>query len=216
MMNYAWMGFEIGTIRESLLRDMLAGMFTGEGGGAALLEQGSRLVDRQFVRKPCRPSLPGHRGRGACSRHRCRTADPLDDCPRSTYRARRGGVACMAGIGRRPDLSGRRSGARIAPVRPTPEPVRRIFPGPARLARLRCRIIQVCPRLAQYPVASARPHQGWPGSHASDGHRSAAHSSHPDHPGGGSPTSCPSSSVASGSSNSVLQCRRSVSLIAKV
>ncbi|MFI6547321.1 DUF6082 family protein [Streptomyces prunicolor] len=32
MMNYAWMGFEIGTIRESLLRDMLAGMFTGEAG----------------------------------------------------------------------------------------------------------------------------------------------------------------------------------------
>ncbi|MFI7388091.1 DUF6082 family protein [Streptomyces sp. NPDC049813] len=32
MMNYAWMGFEIGTIREPLLRDMLAGMFTGEAG----------------------------------------------------------------------------------------------------------------------------------------------------------------------------------------
>lgn len=32
MMNYAWMGFEIGTIRESLLRDMLAGMFTGGAG----------------------------------------------------------------------------------------------------------------------------------------------------------------------------------------
>jgi hypothetical protein len=32
MMNYAWMGFEIGTIREALLRDMLAGMFTGEAG----------------------------------------------------------------------------------------------------------------------------------------------------------------------------------------
>ncbi|MGW3284765.1 DUF6082 family protein [Streptomyces sp. NPDC001002] len=32
MMNYAWMGFEIGTIRERLLRDMLAGMFTGEAG----------------------------------------------------------------------------------------------------------------------------------------------------------------------------------------
>lgn len=32
MMNYAWMGFEIGTIGESLLRDMLAGMFTGEAG----------------------------------------------------------------------------------------------------------------------------------------------------------------------------------------
>ncbi|WP_326732485.1 DUF6082 family protein [Streptomyces phaeochromogenes] len=32
MMNYAWMGFEIGTIRESLLRDMLTGMFTGEAG----------------------------------------------------------------------------------------------------------------------------------------------------------------------------------------
>lgn len=32
MMNYAWLGFEIGTIRESLLRDMLAGMFTGEAG----------------------------------------------------------------------------------------------------------------------------------------------------------------------------------------
>ncbi|MFI2207438.1 DUF6082 family protein [Streptomyces sp. NPDC020192] len=32
MMNYAWMGFEIGTIREPLLRDMLTGMFTGEAG----------------------------------------------------------------------------------------------------------------------------------------------------------------------------------------
>lgn len=32
MMNYAWMGFEVGTIPESLLRDMLAGMFTGEAG----------------------------------------------------------------------------------------------------------------------------------------------------------------------------------------
>ena len=32
MMNYAWMGFEIGTIREPLLRDMLAGMFEGESG----------------------------------------------------------------------------------------------------------------------------------------------------------------------------------------
>ncbi|WP_051797892.1 DUF6082 family protein [Streptomyces sp. NRRL S-337] len=32
MMNYAWMGFEIRTIREPLLRDMLAGMFTGEAG----------------------------------------------------------------------------------------------------------------------------------------------------------------------------------------
>lgn len=32
MMNYAWMGFEIGTIREPALRDMLAGMFTGEAG----------------------------------------------------------------------------------------------------------------------------------------------------------------------------------------
>lgn len=32
MMNYAWMGFEIGTVREPLLRDMLAGMFTGEAG----------------------------------------------------------------------------------------------------------------------------------------------------------------------------------------
>ncbi|MFF4039585.1 DUF6082 family protein [Streptomyces sp. NPDC001816] len=32
MMNYAWMGYEIGTIREPLLRDMLAGMFTGEAG----------------------------------------------------------------------------------------------------------------------------------------------------------------------------------------
>ncbi|WP_346094096.1 DUF6082 family protein [Streptomyces olivaceiscleroticus] len=32
LMNYAWMGFEIGTIRERLLRDMLAGMFTGEAG----------------------------------------------------------------------------------------------------------------------------------------------------------------------------------------
>lgn len=32
MMNYAWMGFEIGTIGESLLRDMLVGMFTGEAG----------------------------------------------------------------------------------------------------------------------------------------------------------------------------------------
>ncbi|GAA3080310.1 hypothetical protein GCM10017600_03770 [Streptosporangium carneum] len=32
MMNYAWMGFEIGTIREGLLRDMLAGMFAGEAG----------------------------------------------------------------------------------------------------------------------------------------------------------------------------------------
>ncbi|MGH1553626.1 DUF6082 family protein [Streptomyces sp. L7] len=32
MMNYAWVGFEIGTIRESVLRDMLAGMFTGEAG----------------------------------------------------------------------------------------------------------------------------------------------------------------------------------------
>ncbi|MER5383379.1 DUF6082 family protein [Streptomyces sp. NPDC002688] len=32
MMNYAWMGFEIGTVREGLLRDMLAGMFTGEAG----------------------------------------------------------------------------------------------------------------------------------------------------------------------------------------
>ncbi len=32
MMNYAWMGFEIGTIREPLLRDMLAGMFTGRAG----------------------------------------------------------------------------------------------------------------------------------------------------------------------------------------
>ncbi|MFG2800004.1 DUF6082 family protein [Streptomyces pseudovenezuelae] len=32
MMNYAWMGYEIGTIREPLLRDMLSGMFTGEAG----------------------------------------------------------------------------------------------------------------------------------------------------------------------------------------
>lgn len=32
MMNYAWMGFEIGTVGESLLRDMLAGMFAGEAG----------------------------------------------------------------------------------------------------------------------------------------------------------------------------------------
>ncbi|MDX2813194.1 DUF6082 family protein [Streptomyces sp. NPDC006207] len=32
MMNYAWMGYEIGTIPEGLLRDMLAGMFTGEAG----------------------------------------------------------------------------------------------------------------------------------------------------------------------------------------
>ncbi|MCZ0991608.1 DUF6082 family protein [Streptomyces diastatochromogenes] len=32
MMNYAWMGFEIGMIPESLLRDMLSGMFTGEAG----------------------------------------------------------------------------------------------------------------------------------------------------------------------------------------
>ncbi|MGW1002513.1 DUF6082 family protein [Streptomyces sp. NPDC002520] len=32
MLNYAWMGFEIGTIGEGLLRDMLAGMFTGEAG----------------------------------------------------------------------------------------------------------------------------------------------------------------------------------------
>ncbi|MFF7751627.1 DUF6082 family protein [Streptomyces sp. NPDC007971] len=32
MMNYAWMGFVIGTIRQSLLRDMLAGTFTGEAG----------------------------------------------------------------------------------------------------------------------------------------------------------------------------------------
>ncbi|MFD7389409.1 DUF6082 family protein [Streptomyces sp. NPDC059852] len=32
MMNYAWMGFEIGTISESLLRDMVAGMFSGRAG----------------------------------------------------------------------------------------------------------------------------------------------------------------------------------------
>ncbi|WP_369390364.1 DUF6082 family protein [Streptomyces sp. CG1] len=32
MMNYAWMGFEVGTIPESLLRDMLSGMFTGGAG----------------------------------------------------------------------------------------------------------------------------------------------------------------------------------------
>ncbi|MBC3987336.1 hypothetical protein H8N00_00085 [Streptomyces sp. AC563] len=32
MMNYAWMGYEVGTIPEPLLRDMLAGMFTGEAG----------------------------------------------------------------------------------------------------------------------------------------------------------------------------------------
>ncbi|MGW0652926.1 DUF6082 family protein [Streptomyces umbrinus] len=32
MMNYARMGFEIETIRERLLRDRLAGMFTGEAG----------------------------------------------------------------------------------------------------------------------------------------------------------------------------------------
>lgn len=32
MMNYAWMGYEIGTISETLLRDMFAGMFTGAAG----------------------------------------------------------------------------------------------------------------------------------------------------------------------------------------
>lgn len=32
MMNYAWMGFEVGTIPEMPLRDMLAGMFAGEAG----------------------------------------------------------------------------------------------------------------------------------------------------------------------------------------
>ncbi|MEV6481153.1 DUF6082 family protein [Streptomyces sp. NPDC051576] len=32
LMNYAWMGFEIGTIPEPLLRDMLTGMFAGESG----------------------------------------------------------------------------------------------------------------------------------------------------------------------------------------
>jgi hypothetical protein len=48
MMNYAWMGFEIGTIRESLLRDMLAGMFTGEAGGTT----GAELTPRG---SPVRP-----------------------------------------------------------------------------------------------------------------------------------------------------------------
>lgn len=32
MLNYAWMGFETGTLGEPLLRDMLAGMFSGEAG----------------------------------------------------------------------------------------------------------------------------------------------------------------------------------------
>lgn len=44
MMNYAWMGFEIGTIRESLLRDMLAGCSRERQGGttgAGLTPRGS-------------------------------------------------------------------------------------------------------------------------------------------------------------------------------
>jgi hypothetical protein len=86
----------------------------GARGWAALLEQRPKLIDRQFVRKPYRSSLPGRCGRGACARHRRRTAGALGRRPRSARpragSARRSSVCPPAGTVAADHGGGQRSG----------------------------------------------------------------------------------------------------------
>ncbi|MFD7321550.1 DUF6082 family protein [Streptomyces sp. NPDC059875] len=95
MMNYAWMGFEIGTIPEALLRDMLAGMFSGRAGrdywrraeASWIARSSGSRIGRRFVgvvgeeharavaagpppRPPLAPSSPSGHAAGASHRWR--------------------------------------------------------------------------------------------------------------------------------------------------
>ncbi|MEU7471803.1 DUF6082 family protein [Streptomyces sp. NPDC044984] len=117
LMNYAWMGFEIRSIPESLLRDMLAGMFTGEAGrdhwrrartSWTARTSGSR-VGRRFLRIV---------GEEHARRRRGTTGSPTAR-PRPALRSRSGDGAPPGGLGRRPDRPGPRTGRRIAAASPT-------------------------------------------------------------------------------------------------
>jgi Family of unknown function (DUF6082) len=109
MMNYAWMGFEIGTIPESLLRDMLAGMFTGKAGrdywsrahSSWIARSSASRIGRRFV------SVVGEEHARAVA------AGPPARSPRapslpSTPAA--GGIAPMADLGQCLDRPGHWSG----------------------------------------------------------------------------------------------------------